>query len=141
MKICLVAWLTMAVPLPGTGDGYDSEGKFPVVLSIRDGTEGKLRCSIILAHFVTQILVPAGKGFELTFDREPSSGTLSERTSGGAMLVENILCGDKDAWQDTVSDIPLALLRSSQSNHFVAHCRIESRLRCNVRVALQSSTF
>ncbi len=134
LKTCLVALLaTAALGASVVGDRLGGEGNTPIVLSVRDSTAGNLRCSIILAHFVTQNPMPTGEGFELTFEREQPNGALSERTSGSAMLVENILCGDKNAWQNTMSDIPLVLLRSSQSNYFVAHCRIESRLHCGVR--------
>ncbi len=149
LRTCMLAWIVIISLLSDAiGNEIGSDRNYPIVLSVRGDVADNLRCLIILAHFVTQHLVPVDNGFELTFYREHSSGTLSESTSGSGMLVENILCGDKDDWQNTTADIPLVLLRSSQSNRFVAHCRIESRLRCDVRakvferqVTLQSSIF
>ena len=104
----------------------------PVTLAIHSDTGTALRCTIMLAHFVTQNADPNSHKIELTFDRDDASGTLAERRSGRAMQVENILCGDRDNWQATQADIPLALLRPPGARHFAAHCRLEPRLRCTV---------
>lgn len=134
LKILFIIWFILVTSSSRAADNKTSnEKKDSITLSVRDNTAGELRCSIILAHFVTQTPTLSNRRLELTFDRDQLSGTLAEKTSDNGMLVENIICGDKDAWQDTVSDIPLTLLRSSQANHFIAYCQIESRLHCRVR--------
>ena len=55
----------------------------PVTLAIHSDTGTALRCTIMLAHFVTQNADPNTHKIELTFDRDDATGSLAERSGGG----------------------------------------------------------
>ncbi len=90
----------------------------PVRLEIFNGAESRLRCQLVLAHFVTQDIAPISPGDEtvIELDRDADKGTLIFLHEGGpSMALENILCGLSGAWRETRADLDLAGLRAGET--------------------------
>ncbi|MBR45580.1 MAG: hypothetical protein CMM31_03670 [Rhodospirillaceae bacterium] len=90
----------------------------PVSLEVVNGAEGRLRCQLVLAHFVTQDIAPVPPGGEtvIVFDRDADEGVLIFRHVGGrSMALENVLCGLAGDWRATRADLDLADLRAGES--------------------------
>ena len=92
-----------------------------------------LRCTILLAHFVTLEAGEAapGESLRLTLIRNGEDGVLLLRGGDGKpMAVENILCGVSEDWSRTRSDVPLLDLRDPARGALQVACSLAGRLRC-----------
>jgi len=89
-----------------------------VHLEIFNGAESRLRCQLVLAHFVTQDIppIPPGNKFVIALERDVDEGTLIFRHAGGqSMAIENVLCGLMGAWRETRADLDLTDLRAGET--------------------------
>ncbi|WP_119461985.1 hypothetical protein [Rhodospirillaceae bacterium SYSU D60014] len=65
--------------------------------------------------------------------RDNGNGSLGfGRHKGEPMMVENILCGRADHWQETVTDLPLTTVRTDRADRFLATCRTDHQPACTV---------
>ena len=121
---------------PGSGEGYLSgpTDLAPVDLTIRNDTGSPLRCTVVLAHFVTRALepIPPSGELALALERHAASGTLAFGWHDGApMLVENILCGSDGDWDATRTDLPLTPIRAGTGDAFA--CTIAAGADCGMQ--------
>jgi hypothetical protein len=105
----------------------------PVTLTLENAGEEPLRCTLVLAHFITKEadeIAPGGR-LEVLLERRPGDGVLaSGRHKGEPMLVENLLCGAQESWQATSGDVPLLPVRRGREAAYRLTCVAEGRFSC-----------
>ncbi len=104
-----------------------------VELQIQNGSNVALRCVTILAHFVSlpAVEIAAGDTFSASYYRRRSDGSLYVlRDDGREMMIENLLCGSSEEWDQTRGDVPLLSARTSTADRLAMTCRIATRLEC-----------
>ncbi|MEQ8354081.1 MAG: hypothetical protein RH942_00975 [Kiloniellaceae bacterium] len=102
-------------------------------LVVENGGTAPLRCTLILAHFITKEIgeIAPGGRVSVPLERRSGDGVLaSGRHKGEPMLVENVLCGSVADWQATAGDLPLPAIRRGSKRHYRLRCRIAERLAC-----------
>lgn len=95
-----------------------------------------LRCTLVLAHFITKDLgeIAPGTAVSVSLERQAADGVLAAgRHKGEPMLVENLLCGASSDWQGTAADLPLLQLRRDERTHYHLRCRAGGRVDCEIR--------
>jgi hypothetical protein len=105
----------------------------PVALTLENAGGEPLRCTLVLAHFITKEAGEIAPGGRLTvpLERRPGDGVLaSGRHKGEPMLVENLLCGTQDSWQATSGDVPLLPVRRGGEAAYRLSCAVEGRFSC-----------
>ena len=115
-----------------TAGGTTSEDDL-VELKIQNGADVALRCVTLLAHFVSlpAVEVAPGETFSVSYFRRRSDGSLYVlRDDGREMMIENLLCGSSEEWDQTRGDVPLLDVRSSAANQVALTCRVANRLEC-----------
>src|SRR5690606_37123262 len=106
-----------------------------VALDIDNRTDRPLRCVVVLAHFITRDIgpIPSDGMASLELWRDNRDGSLGfGRHKGELMMVENILCGRTDHWQETVTDLPLSAIRAGRADWFLTTCRADRQPACTV---------
>ena len=130
---CGLAVWAAALVLPAWAEAEAEAGQETVALEIRNaGVGAPLRCTILLAHFVTLEAGQAAPGetLRLSLVRSGGDGVLLFRGDGGKqMAVENILCGVSEDWSRTRSDVPLLDLRDPGRGALQVACSLAGRLR------------
>lgn len=105
----------------------------PVVLEIANAGEERLRCVMVIAHFMSEPLgtiEPAAR-LSIELERDGVDGTLFRRSADGRRKpIENILCGAGNRWSETRGDVPLLPLRSTRSGRVMARCHLQPSLSC-----------
>lgn len=112
--------------------GTESEDEL-VELRIRNDADVALRCVTLLAHFVSlpAVDIAPGETFSASYSRRRSDGSLYVlRDDGREMMIENLLCGSSEEWDQTRGDVPLLDLRTSADNQVALTCHIANRLDC-----------
>lgn len=102
-------------------------------LSLANLGERPLRCSMVIAHFMSQDLgeIQPGERLDILLEIDTADGSLFVRSRDGRRKpVENILCGASDDWSLTRGEVPLLPLRTSSSDRARMDCRLETRVRC-----------
>ena len=139
LRVGLAVWAALVMPAgpAWAGAGVEAEaGQETVVLEIRNaGVGSPLRCTIVLAHFVTLEAGEAapGEALRLSLIRNGGDGVLLLRGEDGKqMAVENILCGVSEDWSRPRSDVPLLDLRDPARGALEVACSLAGRLRCRV---------
>ncbi len=136
LRYCLAVWASALVA--PAGPARAEAGQETVALEIRNaGVGSPLRCTILLAHFVTLEAGEAapGEALRLSLIRGGGDAVLFVRGAGGKqMAVENILCGVSEDWSRTRSDVPLLDLRDPGRGALQVACSLAGRLRCRASV-------
>lgn len=102
-------------------------------LSLANVGEQPLRCSMVIAHFMSKDLgeVLPGERLTIVLEGDTEDGSLFVRSADGRRkAIENILCGVSSDWSLTRGEVPLLPLRSSSSDRADMDCRLETRVRC-----------
>ena len=111
-----------AQPSDGTVDLviHNAERRLPV------------RCTLLLAHFFTVDagVAKAGADLRVSLARGPDGTLTVPGPTGEAMAVENVACGNDDAWSATWSHVPLQALRQGTTATLRLDCALADRLRC-----------
>jgi hypothetical protein len=105
----------------------------PVVLIVTNDTPSTLRCTALVAHFVSSNLgrLPPGRQLSLPLSRHEPGGSLAYGSHRDQpMWLENIVCGVDDDWTATRVDIPLQRLRESSVSQVRISCLIRATLTC-----------
>lgn len=126
--------LILAGHAPPAASG-GSLGDDTVSLGLSNEADGVLRCTAIIAHFLSEDLgaVAPGGRIELTFRRSEDGGLALGTFDGKPMWVENIRCGLDTRWTETATDIPLDVLRTADVKALSAACSAtRSNLACTV---------
>jgi hypothetical protein len=132
-------WLAVAVLLssaPASAGGSESEAMTPVDLTIRNESAEVLRCTALLAHFMSEDLGRLAPGASLTValrhDRASGALALAPR-EGRDVPLENLLCGRDSDWTQSTGEMPLTAARSGAAERFAARCGLaEGRVKCRV---------
>ncbi len=104
-----------------------------VELRIHNGSDVALRCVTLLAHFISlpAVVIAADDTLSASYFRRRSDGSLYVlRDDGREMMIENLLCGSSENWDQTRGDVPLLDVRTSTAERMVLSCRITDRLEC-----------
>ncbi|NIA69740.1 hypothetical protein HBA54_14145 [Pelagibius litoralis] len=102
-------------------------------LSLDNAGERTLRCSMVIAHFMSDELgeIAPGERLMIALEGDNADGSLFVRSGDGRRKpIENILCGASDDWAQTRGEVPLLPLRTSSSERAHMACHLEGRLRC-----------
>ena len=133
---CLFATVLLLGGCAERGQALGSEPETEsVALDIDNRTGRPLRCLVILAHFITRDIgpIPPDGMASLELSRYNRDGSLGfGHHKSEPMMVENILCGRADHWQETVTDLPLPDIRTGHADRFLATCRTDRQLACTV---------
>ncbi len=104
-----------------------------VTLSIKNDDPQSLRCTIILAHWVTVDVgsIASGATSAIVMTRGPQPGALHiARFDGRPMMVENILCGTERDWGNSFDQLPLLPVRDDTGSTYQISCRAAPRVEC-----------
>lgn len=132
-------WLAAALLLGAATAlaGGDEPGAMrPVGLTIRNDSAETLRCTALLAHFMSEDLGRLAPGASLTvaLRRDAARGILAlAPREGRDVPLENLLCGRDAAWTQSTGELPLAAARSGAAGRFAGRCRLTGgRVACLV---------
>ena len=116
---------------------FDARTSAPTVtLSIKNGDTSSLRCSVIFAHWVTSDVGPIAPGQAATvaMTRGPQPGALHiARFDGRPMMIENIICGAEQNWDDSFDQLPLMSVRDDAGSAYQMECRAAPRIVCTAK--------
>ncbi len=132
LRCGLAVWAVVLV-MPAWAEAEAEAGQEMVALEIRNaGVGAPLRCTILLAHFVTHEAGEAAPGetLRLSLVRGGDGILLLNGDGGKQMAVENIICGVSEDWSRTRSDVPLLDLRDPARAGLQVACWLAGRLRC-----------
>lgn len=104
-----------------------------VTLSIKNDDRQALRCTVVLAHWVTVDVDPIASGATATVEmtRGPQPGALHiSRFDGRPMMIENIVCGSDQDWGASFEQLPLTQVRDSVTSTYRIVCRAAPRVVC-----------
>jgi hypothetical protein len=134
----LAAMLTVAPLFVGQGAAAEPQGaREPVVLEVLNDTQrARLRCQLVLAHFITHValVLDAGRRGRIALDRFDVDGTLALSQEGRTMAVENLLCGVEGDWAATVDNLDLGPLRDQRYARLRLRCNDEPGFACEAIV-------
>ena len=119
-----VLGLALAIALQGCAASPET-----IQLRIENGGPEAIRCTAILAHFVTRSLpiIEQGAAQSVPLARDRQNGTLSFGSHGAEpMMLENILCGRDSDWTASARDLPLQDLRVEPAERFEYRCSLDS---------------
>ncbi|MEX2629659.1 MAG: hypothetical protein WD341_06940 [Tistlia sp.] len=133
--ICLWAAL-LAVALSACAGGEPPAAMAPLRLTIGNDTDQSLRCTAVLAHFMSQDLgvVAPGARLSVPLRRDFASGALAlAPREGRDVPLENLLCGLTGDWTGSRGELPLGALRADPAASFAARCGLAAgRVACRV---------
>jgi len=135
-RAAIVGGLLVLSALLGTGcNGPAPTGAPDDAVSVRIANDGArtLRCVVLFGHWVTRDLgtIDAGASHDLAMMRDPGDGSLYVlRDDGRKLMIENVICGARSAWAETLGHIPLLPIRESRERELLSSCQIDERLTC-----------